>query len=315
MNHSSQFTKRILGFFGVLLLLAPLTVLAQTKVVVIPLGDDAKPLKNIITVAKANGNFTNPVTAVNSITDASADNPYLVVIGPGVYTITQTLVMKPYVDITGSGENVTKLTGAISTANLDAFSAIVSGANDSVLSSLTVENTGGNSYSIGIYNSSGSAIIANVNVLAKGGITSIGILNYSALSPTMRDVTSTAEEGTSSNIGVFNISSSPTMTGVTATATGGNYGYGVSNEASSPTMVNVAVKASGAKTENNGIYNNDSSPIIRRSTMEGNTRSLSTQGGTATVSQSTLIGSVWGGSFNKCVACDNNGTALGTSCQ
>ncbi len=104
MKIKTQFMQRILGFLIILLLLAPLTVLAQTKVVVIPLGDDAKPLKNVISVAKANGKFTDPVAAVNSISDASAANPYLVVIGPGVYTITQTLVMKPYVDIVGSGE-------------------------------------------------------------------------------------------------------------------------------------------------------------------------------------------------------------------
>ena len=57
---------------------------------VIPVG---RKLKNVDTVAKANGDFTDPVAAVNSITDASATNPYLVVICPGVYTITQTLMM------------------------------------------------------------------------------------------------------------------------------------------------------------------------------------------------------------------------------
>lgn len=41
MKISSQFMKSIFGIFGMLLLLAPLTVLAQTKVVVIPLGEDS----------------------------------------------------------------------------------------------------------------------------------------------------------------------------------------------------------------------------------------------------------------------------------
>ena len=109
MKISSQFMKSIFGIFGMLLLLAPLTVLAHTKVVVIPLfGDDVKRVNNIIIVAKANGHFTDPVAAVNSIKDASASNPYLVVIDRGDYTISQTLFMKEYVDIVGSGENVTK---------------------------------------------------------------------------------------------------------------------------------------------------------------------------------------------------------------
>ena len=134
MKISTLVVKRVFYILAALLLLAPLTVLAQTKVVVIPLfGDDPKPLKNIVTVAKANGDFTSPVAAVNSITDASATNPYLVVIGPGVYTMGAALVMKEYVDIAGSGENVTKLTGAISTGQLSS-SAIVHGANNAALS-------------------------------------------------------------------------------------------------------------------------------------------------------------------------------------
>ena len=74
-------------------------VLADFYVISVP----ANSLKNVVTVAKGKGQFTDPVAAVNSISDASVDNPYLVVIGPGVYTLTQTLVMKEYVDIEGSG--------------------------------------------------------------------------------------------------------------------------------------------------------------------------------------------------------------------
>jgi hypothetical protein len=122
-------------------------------------------LKNIITVAKANGDFKNPVTAVNSITDASESNPYLVVIAPGVYRITQTLVMKEHVDLVGSGEKVTKLTGAVSTATV-ATCAIIAGVSNSALSSLTVENTGGNTHSIALYNDHASPTVSNVTATA-----------------------------------------------------------------------------------------------------------------------------------------------------
>ncbi|HHD63479.1 MAG TPA: hypothetical protein ENK96_03735, partial [Desulfobulbaceae bacterium] len=124
---------------------------AADKVVVIPLFGHGKPLKNIVTVAKADGKFTDPVAAVNSITDASENNPYLIVIGPGVYTLNQTLVMKPWVDICGSGENVTKLTGAISSGTVE-NSAVVRGWSDATLSDLTVINSGGGHHSIAIYN-------------------------------------------------------------------------------------------------------------------------------------------------------------------
>ena len=113
MKISTKVMNKILFSVVMLFLLAPLTVFPQDGFYVSPWLMN-KPLKNVITVAKANGKFTDPVAAVNSITDASATNPYLVVIGPGVYTVTSPVVMKPYVDIAGSGENVTKITGAIS---------------------------------------------------------------------------------------------------------------------------------------------------------------------------------------------------------
>ena len=173
MENSIRSMKNILCVVGVLFFLFPMAVFAQNKVVVIPLfGDDPKPLKNIVTVAKANGDFTNPVAAVNSISDASANNPYLVVIGPGVYTLTQTLVMKEYVDIAGSGENVTKLQGAISgSPPVDASSAIISGANNAALSSLTVENTGGSTFSLALYNNNASPMVKNVTATGSGETT------------------------------------------------------------------------------------------------------------------------------------------------
>ena len=313
MKISAQFMKNISGFVLMLFLLAPITVMAQDDIVFIPIVSRAKPLKNIITVAKAKGDFTDPVAAVNSINDASAENPYLVVIGPGIYTLTQTLVMKEYVGILGSGENFTKLQGAISTGSIDASSAVVSGANNVTLSSLTVENTGGSMYSIALYNVNASPTVTNVAATGSGGTENYGVFNASS-SPTMTSVTATGSGG-SYTYGVRNASSSPTMTSVTAEASGGTYNYSVRNDSSSPTMTNVTATGSGGLA-NYGVINLvSSSPTMRRSTMEGDTYSLYTDSTTATVSQSTLIGAVHGGTKNTCVACDNgSGTALNGNC-
>ena len=197
MKISPQATGRIIFPMAILLMLLPMTAFAQNKVVVIPLFDGAcasgtcKPLKNIVTVAKANGMFTDPVAALNSITDASVTNPYLVVIGPGVYTVTAPVVMKEWVDITGSGENVTKIKGAISTGD-SSTSSIITGADNSALSLLTAENTGGGTYSMALYNGSASPKVSAVTARASGGTYTYGIYNDHHSSPTMTDVNITA---------------------------------------------------------------------------------------------------------------------------
>lgn len=76
------------------------------------------------------GHFSSIQAALDSITDASAANRYLVFIGPGLYT--EQVTMKPFVDVQGAGEEVTTIrwTGSFT----------VKGADDAALSRLTVEN-------------------------------------------------------------------------------------------------------------------------------------------------------------------------------
>lgn len=322
MKNSAQFIKMISRVIGMLLLLTSFTVLAQNKVVVIPLmGDDMKPLKNIITVAKANGDYTDPVQAVNSVTDASATNPYLVVIGPGVYTITQTLVMKEHVDISGSGENVTILTGEISGAYIDASSAIISGADQSTLSALTVKNTGGsNSFSTAIYNGSGTTRVSNVKAIASGGsFASSGIYNSDS-APILINITAMAI-GTTRNWSLYNHhdlrTSSATIKNVTVVASGGSIiNTGIINYHSTPTITDVAI-TTDKEYNGTGIANLDSaSPIIRRSTLEGTSALDNDSDSSALISQSTLKGDVTGSGTVQCVACDNGkGGPLGANCK
>ena len=88
---------------------------------------------NVIVVAKSGGDFTDPVAAMNAIADASATNPYLVKIMPGVYDISNTLTMKPFVDLEGSGENVTEIKSS-------GARDVIKCANQSAARRLTVTN-------------------------------------------------------------------------------------------------------------------------------------------------------------------------------
>lgn len=238
-----------------------------TKVVVIPLGSDIAPLQNVITVSKENGDFSDPVEAMKSITHTDENNRYLVIIGPGVYPLTEALVMQEYVDISGSGRNATKLSGAVSTVS-GGFQtdALVQGANNAGIRSLSIENTGGNTYSVGVYNGAASPAMTDMNIMASGGI---------------------------SNYGVYNDSSSPTMSDLSIVASGGNeYAYGVYNASSSPTMSNLNIAASEALVFNYGIRNasSSSSARIRNSSISGTTNSVAASTGSG-AKETYIIGS------------------------
>jgi hypothetical protein len=93
------------------------------------------------------------------------------------------------------------------------------------------------------------------------------VYNFSSSSPAMTNVTATGSGGTT-NGGVYNWVSLPTMTNVTATGSGsgGSYNYGVVTDNSSLTMTNVTATGLGG-ADNRGVYNFHSSPTIQNSTI------------------------------------------------
>ena len=63
---------------------------------------------NEIQVAESGAPFLSIQSAVASILDADADNPYVVLVGPGVYN--EQVTMKPHVDIEGAGTSLVVIT-------------------------------------------------------------------------------------------------------------------------------------------------------------------------------------------------------------
>lgn len=242
-----------------------------------------------VVVAKSGGDFTSVQAALDSIIDASDIKHYLVWVGPGTYN--ERVQMKPFVDIEGAGELATRIT-ASGGSGFGAGSSVVSGASDAELRRLTVENTGGGTEAMAIFNASASPRLSNVTATAEGADNNKGVVNAGS-SPTMTDVTATASGGNSAfgvansggsfptmadvtamgsgadyNVGINNAGSSPTMTDVTARAEGGSFARGMENSTSSPKMTNVSVAASGGSTENTGVDNYlHSSPTIRESVI------------------------------------------------
>ena len=293
----------------------------------------------------SSGDFLLLSTALASIVDASASNPYVVKIAPGEYTETSPVALKTYVDVEGSGQGITTITCACGSASFDASSATVSAADIvAEIRHLTINNTGGDTYSTGVwtedvvdgsvsmtnvtatatggtrsygvYNSSSSPSMTNVTATASGGTYSYAVYNYSSSSPSMSNVTATATGGTNSYGVGNNSTSSPSMTNVTATATGGTNNYGLYNwSSSSPSMTNVTATGTGG-TNSYGVYNSSgSSPSIRNSSITGGTNSISNSSSTALVADTMLDGPVLVGDGLTCVgAYDETFIALDEVC-
>jgi len=230
---------------------------------VVAVGKKAKKTVLVSPESTQAASGTSLRNAINAITDATASNPYLVIIEPGIYDIGSTgLTMKPYVDIQGSGEDVTKITGNVDSAS----SGVIICASNSELRFLTVENTGG-ANTIAIYNVlTDNSSLLHLTAIASGGtVSTCGVLN-AFCTTTMVHVTSNASGGTYSQA-VKNSYAGITMTSVAATASGGTTRtYGVYNDNSPlgnliPTMTDVIAVASGG-TIASGVYNDNSDPTM-----------------------------------------------------
>jgi hypothetical protein len=208
------------------------TSFAQTDLYVVVAGKRAVRTVLVSPKSTAAESGTALLNALAGITDASASNPYLLVIEPGIYDVgTSSVRMKEYVDIQGSGQTVTTIQG---TTNSES-AGVLMGASHCELRNLTVKRTGWASHGYAIDNN--------------------------ATSPTMTQVTAIAS-GAGRNYGVYSYYSWSTMTGVTATASGGQTTYGVYNNFSWPTMTQVTATASGATGQNTGVYNKLSAPTM-----------------------------------------------------
>jgi hypothetical protein len=252
---------------------------------------------------------------VSGIADPSASNAYLVKIEPGIYDLeTDSLFMRPYVDIEGSGEGVTTITSAIITG-----SGTVVGANNSELRYLTVKNTGGanaqvvaiftqttsprfshvtaiasgGSENYGIHTSNGVIVLSNVTSSASGGGQSFGVANYNSVM-TVVNSTFSAADGANFNAGfVSTYGGSNKVNSSTIAASGGAIAIGMRAYNGSHTLSDTTVSATGSG-QSTGVYigQKSSTPTmnILQSRVSGQTNSVYSIGGPLKIGASQLTG-------------------------
>lgn len=252
---------------------------------------------------------------VAGIGDASPSNPYLVKIEPGIYALeANSVFMRPYVDIEGSGEGVTTISAALGTG-----SGAVVGASNSELRYLTVKNTGeanqqvvaiftettsprlshvtaiasGGSENYGIHTSNGSPVLSYVTASASGGGQAFGLANYNSVM-TVLNSTFSAADATGFNAGyVTTFGGTNRITSSTITASGGAIAIGMRAYNGTHTLANTTVSASAAG-ETTGVYigQKSSTPTmnILQSRISGGTHSIYSIGGALKVGASQLTG-------------------------
>ena len=200
--------------------------------------------QNVVVVAKSGGDYTTIQGAVDSITDASSINPYLVWVGPGIYN--ESVTLKSHVHLQGAGQENTIISSAVGDTSPIPSQATLVLASDLSVRDLTVENIGTDSFNVAILASGGipRVVVADVTASAQGvGVSNYGIFSYvSGTEISLYRVTALAENGLDSNYGLLNSGSAQAaLWGGSFTGNGGENAYGITNlavlEASQVTAV------------------------------------------------------------------------------
>lgn len=208
-----------------------------------------KKYASVVIVAKSGGDFADPLIAVDSITDAGADKPYLIKIMPGVYSNgAAVLQMREYVDIEGSGRNSTKIIGT--------GSAVISGAPNSELRMLSVENSGSADDSSGV-RVSGGMDLRDISVTSAGTGYVRGLwiaTNPNSGPAVLSDVKVLINVGGTNNYGIFN-QGDATVHDAEIIVLGGEYAVGFWNYGGSMRLSNSNVRVADGSILTLGVYN------------------------------------------------------------
>jgi len=203
---------------------------------------------NVVVVASSGGDYTSIQAAIDSITDASASNPYLVWVAPGVYT--EQVAMKSHVHLRGAGQEATVITSNVGNTTWPPDQPTVGLASDVSLRDLSILNTGAGPSDTALVASGGTerALVADVTATTQGA----GGHNYTIvlIGPgtdiAVDRVTAIAEGGSGVN-GAFRVAEDVvvTLNGGSFTGRGGAETYGIQTYGGVGRLIGTNVTALG----------------------------------------------------------------------
>jgi hypothetical protein len=253
-------------------------LMPDTRIAAVPYALQAERVRGyagVVVVAKSGGDYTSVQAAIDSITDATASNPYLVWVAPGVYS--ETVAMKPYVHLQGAGQEATVITSAASDSAWPPDQATLVLASDTSLRDLTVGNGGAGDANVALLATAGvtRTLVAEVTARVQGD----GLENYpivlsgSGTGVTLQQVTALAENGSGNNVGLFNLGGAAVvLRGGAFTGRGGQRAWGIFNNNSDTTLEADSVIALGenGSTFTCGLFNhNGAAAVLRGGSFSG----------------------------------------------
>jgi hypothetical protein len=217
-------------------------------------------------VAQEGGDFNNLSDAIYSITDNSQYNRYTIIVKPGIYQEKHQINMKPYVNVIGSGQEVTILSFDISSSFGTGISIILS--SNSELSQLTVQTIGttiDDAYLVGLYGIEiTNVLIDKVRIISTSlehlnGLiekTAIGILLNNPSSNVLLRNLDIEVTGAFKNAGIEMSStnaSCPTLEirngKITVNDAVANYNYGILSNRTTYNMIGTKITVTGSPTD------------------------------------------------------------------
>jgi hypothetical protein len=226
-------------------------------------GNDGVEYANVIVVAKSGGDYASIQAAIDSITDANSENPYLVWVAPGVYS--ETVTMKSHVHLQGAGQEATIITSAVTNDSLPPDQATLVLTWITSLRDVTISNHGDGIFNVALLAPNVTrASITDVTAETQGK----GMNNHAIFLDgrnTLRHVTALAKNGSIQNYGLLNYWGANTMLYSSSfTARGGTYAQGIHSVGSDTILeaTDITSLAQNGSNSNYGLYNLGSAKAI-----------------------------------------------------